>query len=487
MSPSPASHSNYAIVGHGIRLAQDLGAHRRTTYPATPTVESELRKRAFWLLVAMDRGMCSILGRPCSIQDEDFDVDYPIECDDEYWENDDPELAFKQPPGKPSMITFFNCILRLTRIHGHCLRALYSLRGSKLHSDPERAQATVSELDSELNKWLDSVPEHLKWDPQQPNDLWAAQSASLFSAFYTMRIFVHRPFIPMPRKHAPLPFPSLAICTNAARSSIQVLDRFLARFGPAFLHNHHQLTLFTATLILLLNIWGGSRTGATVDIPKEMEEVHRALRILKTLEPWWISAGRFWDLLHDLVTAVDPAQQPNGPGRVPKRRRDDDPSEDTGTSMFAPLTCTQMATAQPQPPAAPGMYSPVFDAGPSTSGALPATDFAFGSLWQAPAGAEQRFDAGADGAMLLDPDIEAIFADLLPSAPAYDGAFASASPPFTNYFYGGSEDFAQESVFAPAQPSSAWGVGQRSDSMSSLSGPLATFGAVPAESPPGGP
>lgn len=80
-------HANFSIVGHGLRLAQDLGAHRRMTYSAIPTVEGELRKRAFWYvarqcisprlsysfrcLIAMDRAMCTVLGRPCSIQDEE--------------------------------------------------------------------------------------------------------------------------------------------------------------------------------------------------------------------------------------------------------------------------------------------------------------------------------------------------------------------------------------------------------------------------------
>lgn len=67
------------------------------------------------------------------------------------------------------------------------------------------------------------------------------QSTSLFAAYHAIRIIIHRPFIPMPRKPSPLPFPSLAICTNAARSCIQVLDRYFARFGPVFVHNHHQV------------------------------------------------------------------------------------------------------------------------------------------------------------------------------------------------------------------------------------------------------
>ena len=55
-----------------------------------------------------------------------FDLDLPIECDDEYWENDNPELAFKQPPGKPSLVTFFNCFLRLNQILAFALRTIVS-------------------------------------------------------------------------------------------------------------------------------------------------------------------------------------------------------------------------------------------------------------------------------------------------------------------------------------------------------------------------
>ncbi|EKM58714.1 uncharacterized protein PHACADRAFT_193830 [Phanerochaete carnosa HHB-10118-sp] len=485
VSASPVAHPNYAIIGHGIRLAQDLGAHRRTTYPSTPTVESELRKRAFWLLVAMDRGMCSILGRPCSIQEEDFDVDYPIECDDEYWEMDDPQLAFKQPPGKPSYTASFNCMIRLMHIHAYCLRGLYSLRGSKLLSDPQRAQELVSELDSELNRWLDSIPEHLKWDPHQPNDLWASQSASLFAAYYGVRIIIHRPFIPMPRKPSPLPFPSLAICTNAARSCVQALERYFTRFGPVFMHNHHQLTLFTAAIILLLNIWGGPRTGSTVDAAKEMEEVNKALRILKDLEPRWNSACRYWDVLHDLMTAVDPAQNQGAPRTLKRRRDDPAPLEDGGPSVFAPAADSFAYEGAPQARPFQASSAPfpqsLFDvAPPAPDHALPGSvdDFAFGGLWRSNGAQQQQqqqqpFDAPpqsmsgpADDAMSLDADLEAIFADLLPTS-SYDSPFLAAPASlFSNHLFSGAglgAEFVQQEAFAapqqPQQPSPMWSAG----------------------------
>ena len=80
-------HTNFPLVGYGLRLAQDLGVHRRMTYGAVPTVQEEERKRAFWYactgrylfsgshpfdrcLMAMERGMATHLGRPCSVQEE---------------------------------------------------------------------------------------------------------------------------------------------------------------------------------------------------------------------------------------------------------------------------------------------------------------------------------------------------------------------------------------------------------------------------------
>lgn len=45
---SPLNQPAWAIVGLGLRTAQELGAHRRRRYSSTPTVEGELMKRAFW-------------------------------------------------------------------------------------------------------------------------------------------------------------------------------------------------------------------------------------------------------------------------------------------------------------------------------------------------------------------------------------------------------------------------------------------------------
>lgn len=56
----------WALVGIGIRMAQEVGAHRRQT--GSHTVEAELWRRAFWVLISYDRTVSCALGRPCAMQ-----------------------------------------------------------------------------------------------------------------------------------------------------------------------------------------------------------------------------------------------------------------------------------------------------------------------------------------------------------------------------------------------------------------------------------
>ncbi|KAH0832830.1 hypothetical protein J3R83DRAFT_11755 [Lanmaoa asiatica] len=360
-----APQACWTIVGIGIRLAQDVGAHRRKSYNEKVTVEGELWKRAFWVLVMFDRQMSSSLGRPCAIQDEDFDLDYPVDCDDEYWEHPDPQLVFKQPPEKPSIITFFITFLKLFDILSFAHRTIYSINKSKIllgFVGQQWEQHIVAELDSSLNKWIDEVPDHLRWDPARDvNTPFFKQSSALYANYYHVQIFIHRPFIPSPRKPSPLSFPSLAICTNAARSCSHVIDIYRKRSGEfaPFLQMH----AFTAGIVLLLNIWGGKRSGLSTDPLKEMADVHKCMGLLKSCEGRWHSSGRLWfvitkgiilqhltlgqsalsrDILYELASVGDlPLPQPSPQGGTKRERDSDSPtltSRPTSMSKESPRT-----------------------------------------------------------------------------------------------------------------------------------------------------
>ncbi|KAI0737556.1 fungal-specific transcription factor domain-containing protein [Daedaleopsis nitida] len=271
----------WSMIGLGLRLAQDVGVHRKKMYGSKLTVEGELWKRAFWGLVSLDRMVSFALGRPCAIHDEDFDLDLPAEVDDE--------------------VAFGNCYIKLLKILAFASRTIYSMNKLKLslgYVGREWEQKIVADLDSALNRWVDTVPDHLRWDPNRSNRIFMNQSATLYANYYFLQICVHRPFI-QSRKNSEFTFPSLAICTNAARSCIHVLDSQYQRTGIPLLLN--RTPLFTAALVLLLNVWCAKRSGLTNE--SAMSDVHKCMYMLKRLEVHTSSARRVREVITGLISA----------------------------------------------------------------------------------------------------------------------------------------------------------------------------------------
>lgn len=297
---SSAPHAVWSIIGIGLRMAQDVGANRRQFYGDKLTVETESWKRAFWVLVAAERHISAGLGRPCTLQDEDIDVDWPAECDDEYWTNEDPTRAFKQPPGKPTYVTFYNYTLRLANITGAALRTIYSTGrrraffGQIGHDWEER---TVADMDSTLNRWFHDIPDHLRWMPNDGNPIFFRQSAQLHCAYYYNQILIHRPFIGASKRGTQLAMSCMAICTNAARSIVNIGD-IVRRRGDCIPGTI--VSTFTACVILLLHVLGGKRAGISSDLDRGMQDVHKGLAVLDYYENRWHVAGAFWDMVWDL-------------------------------------------------------------------------------------------------------------------------------------------------------------------------------------------
>jgi hypothetical protein len=59
-----------------------------------------------------------------------IDQEYPVECDDEYWEHSDPEKAFHQPPGVPSYLSAWVSHLKLMDIISFAQRTIVSPRAA---------------------------------------------------------------------------------------------------------------------------------------------------------------------------------------------------------------------------------------------------------------------------------------------------------------------------------------------------------------------
>lgn len=138
---------------------------------------------------------------------EDYDVNPPLQIDDEYWDH-----GFTQPPGEAPLISYFVCYSRLCEILADAMRRLYGSRKAKLlmgWNGAEWEQRTVSELDSAMNDILDTIPPHrerqeccnfvvlrflshpVRWNPESPpQGVFFDQSALLYTTYQYILITV---------------------------------------------------------------------------------------------------------------------------------------------------------------------------------------------------------------------------------------------------------------------------------------------------------
>ncbi|KAK7024766.1 fungal-specific transcription factor domain-containing protein [Favolaschia claudopus] len=115
--------TSWRTIGFGLRIAEDIGAHRRNLDAKAVSTEGELETRAAWAAFMLDAQLGIALGRQIAINPFDLDIRLASECDDEHWETTGPG---KQPPYTPSSIVFFNCSVTLYRILHFLVKNLYS-------------------------------------------------------------------------------------------------------------------------------------------------------------------------------------------------------------------------------------------------------------------------------------------------------------------------------------------------------------------------
>ncbi|KAJ7024312.1 hypothetical protein C8F04DRAFT_1302933 [Mycena alexandri] len=312
--------SCWVLSGIGILYAQDVGADQRDT-KGPLTAEAELTRRSVAFLITFDSVTSVCFGRTTVAMAGRTELPRLITCDDEYWDLPNPKMAFKQPPGKPSLAAFTSAYFELMKV--------FTSKGSlaTASTDPD----TVAEFDVLLNRWVNDIPEHLLWNPFQENDIFFEQSATLYASFYHVQIMVHRLFI---RTLNSSTFKSLAICTNAARSCSQIAD-VKSRRGGILPPSQFIKSAFDSAVVLLLNVFGGTRSGLSIDTARELVDVYKCMRFLKQTEHRCQIAGRFYDILYELLSTsnlpLPPAQtdRPFGTSRTCPVRTASSPAAST--------------------------------------------------------------------------------------------------------------------------------------------------------------
>lgn len=297
--------SVWTQVGLALGLAQDVGAHMHRSNP--PNARDELWKRAFWVLMFLDVSLACLHGHAVTLHYEDFDLDFPLECDDAFWDHPDPAQNFTQPSEQPSEISFFVYLLKLANIMSYIKDIIYYTRKPLIvlggqHRPPETE--IISNLDSVLERWIQSIPGHLRWDPSRKEQPFFNQSGFLYITYQYARILLHRPYIPRTSdsKTTSTLYPSVATCVEAAMSCLDVVN--VQKQREYYIESLTVVAFVNSvTLTLLLIVWSGHGSGSDLFISKEMQSVFVSMEMMKAIENRLPSAGAFWDVFSELVSS----------------------------------------------------------------------------------------------------------------------------------------------------------------------------------------
>jgi hypothetical protein len=159
----------YAYIGVALRSALRMGLHRSFNMNFTP-IESETRKRLFWVIRRMDTYVGAMLGLPRFLEDEDIDQEYPLEIDDEFITETE---ILPMPSSNISVMSAFNAHNRIVNVLAKICKYVYPTKGTQSGGKDSVTYSVsyskIRELEKDLARWLDELPMALRPGGEAPH------------------------------------------------------------------------------------------------------------------------------------------------------------------------------------------------------------------------------------------------------------------------------------------------------------------------------
>ena len=215
------------LISQAIRMAQNLGLHRKNRDPSLTPREIEQRKRVFWTAYFIDKENCLRTGQPPAQDDDEMDIEMPSEMLDN-------TMEFGTTPD----VNFFSFRVKLALIQGQVYRRLISVKAEK--QSVTRRMVEVKRLEGMLAVWRASIPINFSENYKVPGRGRPLIPPIIHKVILRMNYFstlntIHRFSVPVDKwraeleegmdpekaaKHAP---PPPIVCVEEARNAITLM------------------------------------------------------------------------------------------------------------------------------------------------------------------------------------------------------------------------------------------------------------------------
>ncbi|CRK32916.1 hypothetical protein BN1723_014692 [Verticillium longisporum] len=205
--------SSWALAGHLIAMAQNLGMNFDCSDWQVPDWERGVRKRVAWALFMQDKWGALVYGRGSLLRADDWDVQ-PLTASDFPETSKDDDLEEGSAEIEKGKQTFLHMV-SLTEIVADVLDQFFTLRATRRRQTIEQVLESAKPLQLRLKAWLTALPIDLSVGDTVPRKL--SSVGYLHLAYYTAEITLHRAIL---RSHSMAsPAPDLYAITRLAAST----------------------------------------------------------------------------------------------------------------------------------------------------------------------------------------------------------------------------------------------------------------------------
>jgi len=215
----PKPGASWILTQTTMSLALELGLHlsakRWVVEPKPNYLDIELRKRTFWVLLAVHVTLSGKLGRPMMLKHEDFDVEFPEAMDDELLS--EAGLDTSTPGVCQHEIGLM--AMRLVPLFIDLYSTIYAVRRY-----PENYISTVKSLEAKVQAWKESLPLKLQVHNQPIGTSSAFRPFALYAEMWVLefRLLLRHPSVEL-TDDKDFKAESMRACSDCAREMMNVV------------------------------------------------------------------------------------------------------------------------------------------------------------------------------------------------------------------------------------------------------------------------
>ncbi|KAF7157059.1 hypothetical protein CNMCM5623_001047 [Aspergillus felis] len=223
-----ADVSVWVLVGVVARLAMRMGYHRDSkVFPNISPFQGEMRRRVWAFVRQSDLLFSFQVGLPSMIRTVDSDTELPRNLYDDDFDENCKELPPSRPPNEPTPISYLIAKARLAYVFGRVTELTSSVQSESYDK--------VMELDAELRRARDLIPEHLVVRPFEecqldPSNLIMSRFG-IMSVYHKAQCVLHRPYIVLARGNPRFTY-SRKACIDSAMELLRFQSMLHAETRP---------------------------------------------------------------------------------------------------------------------------------------------------------------------------------------------------------------------------------------------------------------